>query len=141
LLEPIYEAQFDSVRAPRVKAMDETPITAGRGKPGKPGKLKAAYFWPVHGELDEVCLPFFESRRAEHVEQALGLTHAQGAVLLSDGYAAACWSASGRPRPRTDTAIVKANLRQQSAAFSNTYPTTVNKDSGCLAVTVEGVRS
>ena len=85
LLEPIYEAQFDSVRASRVKAMDETPIKAGRGKPGK---LKAAYFWPVYGELDEVCFPFFESRRAEHVEQALGLTHAEGAVLLSDGYAA-----------------------------------------------------
>jgi transposase len=85
LLEPIYEAQFDSVRASRVKAMDETPIKAGRGKPGK---LKAAYFWPVYGELDEVCFPFFESRRAEHVEQALGLTHAEGAVLLSDGYSA-----------------------------------------------------
>lgn len=85
LLEPVYDAQFDSVRASRVKAMDETPIKAGRGKPGK---LKAAYFWPVYGELDEVCFPFFESRRAEHIEQALGLTHAEGAVLLSDGYSA-----------------------------------------------------
>lgn len=85
LIEPIYDAQFDSIRASRVKAMDETPIKAGRGEPGK---LKAAYFWPVYGELDEVCFPFFDSRRAEHVEQALGLTHAQGAVLLSDGYAA-----------------------------------------------------
>lgn len=85
LLEPIYDAQFDSIRASRVKAMDETPIKAGRGKPGK---LKAAYFWPVYGELDEVCFPFFESRRAEHIEQALGLTHAEGAVLLSDGYSA-----------------------------------------------------
>jgi transposase len=83
LLEPIYEAQFDSIRASRVKAMDETPIKAGRGKPGK---LKAAYVWPVYGQLDEVCFPFFESRRAEHIEQALGLTHAEGAVLLSDGY-------------------------------------------------------
>lgn len=83
LLEPIYEAQFDSIRASRVKAMDETPIKAGRGKPGK---LKTAYFWPVYGDLDEVCFPFFESRRAEHIEQALGLTHAEGAVLLSDGY-------------------------------------------------------
>ena len=42
----------------------------------------------MYVELDEVCFPFFESRRAEHVEQALGLTHAEGAVLLSDGYAA-----------------------------------------------------
>jgi transposase len=85
LLAPIYEAQFESIRASRIKAMDETPIKAGRGEPGK---LKAAYFWPVYGELDEVCFPFFESRRAEHVEQALGLTHAEGAVLLSDGYSA-----------------------------------------------------
>lgn len=85
LLEPIYEAQFDSIRTSRVKAMDETPIKAGRGEPGK---LKAAYFWPVYGELDEVCFPFFETRRAEHIEQALGLTHAEGAVLLSDGYSA-----------------------------------------------------
>lgn len=85
LLEPIYDAQFDSIRASRVKAMDETPIKAGRGAPGK---LKAAYFWPVYGELDEVCFPFFETRRAEHIEQALGLTHVEGAVLLSDGYGA-----------------------------------------------------
>jgi len=85
LLEPIYDAQFQSIRASRVIAMDETPIKAGRGAPGK---LKAAYFWPVYGELDEVCFPFFESRRAEHVEQALGLTPAERAVLISDGYAA-----------------------------------------------------
>ena len=85
LIEPIYEAQFASIRTSRVKAMDETPIKAGRGAPGK---LKAAYFWPVYGQLDEVCFPFFESRRAEHIEQALGLTHAEGATLLSDGYSA-----------------------------------------------------
>lgn len=85
LLDPIYEAQFASIRACRVKAMDETPIKAGRREPGK---LKAAYFWPVYGQLDEVCFPFFESRRAEHIEQALGMSHAEGAVLLSDGYSA-----------------------------------------------------
>ena len=85
LLEPIYAAQLASIGTSRVKAMDETPIKAGRAGPGK---LKAAYFWPVYGELDEVCFPFFESRRAEHIEQALGLTHAEGAVLLSDGYGA-----------------------------------------------------
>jgi transposase len=85
LLEPIYQAQLASIRASRVKAMDETPIKAGREGPGK---MKAAYFWPVYGEHDEVCFPFFASRRQEHVQQALGLSHAQGAVLLSDGYAA-----------------------------------------------------
>jgi transposase len=85
LVEPIYDAQLASIRASRIKAMDETPIKAGRAGPGK---MKGAYFWPVYGELDEVCFPFFESRRHEHVEQALGLTHAQGTVLLSDGYSA-----------------------------------------------------
>ncbi len=65
--------------------MEATPIKAGRGAPGK---LNAAYVRPVYSELDEVCFPFFGSRRAEHVEQALGLTQAQGAVLLSDGYRA-----------------------------------------------------
>jgi transposase len=85
LLAPVYEAQLASVRGSRIKAMDETPIKAGRAGPGK---MKGAYFWPVYGELDEVCFPFFESRRHEHVEQALGLTHQEGAVLLSDGYRA-----------------------------------------------------
>jgi transposase len=85
LLEPIYDAQFASIRDSRVKAMDETPIKAGRAGPGK---LKGGYFWPVYGELDEVCFPFFDSRRLEHVEQALGLTPVERGVLLSDGYAA-----------------------------------------------------
>ena len=85
LLEPVYEAQMASIRASRVKAMDETPIKAGRAGPGK---LKAAYFWPVYGELDEVCFPFFESRRAEHIEEALGLSPAERAVLITDGYGA-----------------------------------------------------
>ena len=107
LLEPIYDALFASIRESRVKAMDETPIKAGRAGAGK---MKAAYYWPVYGEHDEVCFPYFESRRAQHVEQALGLTHAHGAVLLSDGYAAYtayanktgithahCWAHARRP--------------------------------------------
>jgi transposase len=85
LLEAIYEAQFESIRASRVKVMDETPIKAGRAGPGKMG---SGYFWPVYGELDEVCFPYFESRRHEHVQQALGLTNAPNTVLLSDGYEA-----------------------------------------------------
>lgn len=85
LLEPIYEAQFESIRAGRVKAMDETPIKAGRAAPGK---MKATYYWPVYGEHDEVCFPWFPSRGAEHVYRALGLTAAQGSVLLTDGYIA-----------------------------------------------------
>jgi transposase len=85
LLEPIYDAQFASIRAGRVKAMDETPIKAGHAGPGK---LKATYYWPVYGEQDEVCFPWFPSRAAEHVYCALGLTPAKGSVLLTDGYAA-----------------------------------------------------
>ena len=85
LLEPIYEAQLASIRASRVKAMDETPIKAGQAGGGK---MKQGYFWPIYGEQDEVCFPFFGSRRAEHVKEALGLTVAEGAVLLSDGYSA-----------------------------------------------------
>jgi Transposase and inactivated derivatives len=79
LLQPIYETQFDSIRLSRVKAMDETPIKAGRAGVGK---MRAGYFWPVYGELDEVCFPYFESRRHEHVQEALGLCNVPGAVLL-----------------------------------------------------------
>lgn len=85
LLEPIYAAQFDSIRQARVKAMDETPIKAGRlGN----GKMKTGYFWPVYGEQDEVCFPYFPSRAAHAVREALGLTQTEQAVLLTDGYAA-----------------------------------------------------
>ena len=83
LLDAIYEAQFASIRESGVKAMDETPIKAGQGGPGK---LKRGYFWPVYGERDEICFPFFESREIKHVEAALGLTPVERAVLLSDGY-------------------------------------------------------
>ncbi len=85
LLEPLYDAQLASIRASRVRAMDETPIKAGRAGPGK---MKATYYWPVYGEQDEVCFPWFASRGAEHIYRALGLTPVQGAVLLTDGYAA-----------------------------------------------------
>jgi len=85
LLEPNYEAQFASIRESRVKAMDETPIKAGQAVPGQ---LKKACFWPVYGELDEICFPFFASREIKHVEAALGLNPAERAVLLSNGYRA-----------------------------------------------------
>lgn len=84
LLEPIYEALLASIRTSRVLAMDETPIKAGQAGAGK---LKQAYFWPIYSEQNEVAFPFFESRRHEHVKEALGLL-APGTVLLSDGYAA-----------------------------------------------------
>jgi transposase len=85
LLTPIYEAQFASIRASRVKAMDETPIKAGRSGHGK---MHTGYFWPIYGQLDEVCFPFHASRSADFVCQALGLKPLANAVLLTDGYAA-----------------------------------------------------
>ncbi len=85
LLEPIYDAQFTSIRGSRVKAMDETPIKAGRIERGK---MRAAYFWPVYGEHNEVCFPYFPSREAANVYAALGENPVSGSVLLTDGYAA-----------------------------------------------------
>ena len=85
LLAPVYEAQLESIRGSRIKAMDETPIKAGRTGPGK---MKNCYFWPVYGERDEVCFPFFETRAHASVEAILGLRPRPDAVLLSDGYGA-----------------------------------------------------
>jgi transposase len=85
LLSPIYEAQLASIRASRVKAMDETPIKAGRSGHGK---MHTGYFWPIYGQLDEVCFPFHSSRSADFVCQALGIKPVINAVLLTDGYAA-----------------------------------------------------
>jgi transposase len=85
LLKPIYEAQLASVCSSRVKAMDETSVKAGRTTPGK---MNTGYFWPIYGEHDEVCFPFFDSREHDNVQQALGLKQPNDAVLLSDGYEA-----------------------------------------------------
>jgi len=84
LLEPIHDAQLDSIRSSRVIAMDETPIKAGAAK----GKMKQGYFWPVYGEQAEVCFPYYANRGHDNVRKALGTTLRDGAVLLSDGYAA-----------------------------------------------------
>ena len=85
LLEPIHDAQLDAIRASRVISMDETPIKAG---PTGTGKMKAAYFWPVYGEMDEICFLYYPSRSAKHVQEALGLSPPKGAVLQTDGYSA-----------------------------------------------------
>jgi transposase len=106
LLEPIHEAQLASIRHSRVIAMDETPIKAG---PAGPGKMKAAYFWPVYGLQDEICFLYYPSRAGKHVQEALGLSPPEGAVLQTDGYVvyaqyakkvglthAQCWAHSRR---------------------------------------------
>lgn len=84
LLEPIYDAQLESIRASRVKAMDEVPIKAGRASPGK---MKQTYFWPIYGERDEICFTHSSGRSGQHVRDMLGLSPPDDAVLLSDGYA------------------------------------------------------
>ncbi len=84
LLEPIFDAQLESVRASRVKAMDETPIKAGQTGTGK---MKQAYFWPVYGERDEICFLYYPGRSGQHVRDALGLSPPPNAVLQTDGYA------------------------------------------------------
>jgi hypothetical protein len=68
LLEPVYTAQLESIRQSRVKAMDETPIKAGRSGTGK----MKGYFWPVYGEHDEICFPYHEGRGGKHIAQTLG---------------------------------------------------------------------
>jgi transposase len=86
--------------------MDETPIKAGQAGAGK---MKAAYFWPVYGEQDEICFLYYPSRSGRHVQDALGLSPPKGAVLQTDGYAvyaqyakktglthAQCWAHSRR---------------------------------------------
>ncbi len=59
LLEPVYEAQLDSIRDSAVVAMDETPIKASRKSRGK---MKTTYYWPLYGEQDEVAFAWFSSR-------------------------------------------------------------------------------
>jgi transposase len=106
LLVPIYDAHVRSILRSRVKTMDETPVKAGRSEHGR---MKTAYFWPVYGELDEICFPYFPSREGENVGRILGEKHPPGAVLLTDGYGvyasyakqvgltrAQCWSHARR---------------------------------------------
>lgn len=56
LLKPIHAAQLESIRAGRVKSMDVVPIKAGRAGPGK---IKAAYFWPVYHDQNEICFLYY----------------------------------------------------------------------------------
>jgi transposase len=82
LLEPIVNAQFESVLDSRTLTMDETPIRAGVKCRGK---MKTGYFWPIYGDLDEVVFPFAESRSDSVLEPLLA---GYRGVLVSDGYGA-----------------------------------------------------
>lgn len=85
LLEPIYEAQLASIQQSLIITMDETTTKAGRIAPGK---LNTGYFWPIYGDQDEICFPFFDNRRDDCVRALLGLSPAKELILLSDGYKA-----------------------------------------------------
>ncbi|MBW8067784.1 MAG: IS66 family transposase [Ferrovum sp.] len=86
LLNPIHDAQLESIRRSRVKAMDETPIKAGRTGTGQ---MKTGYFWPVFGEHQEICFLFYPDRSHKRVEQALTTDDPpDNGVLLTDGYEA-----------------------------------------------------
>jgi transposase len=87
LLEPIYDAQWESVLASSVLVMDETPIKAGRVKRAghNPGKMKTGFFWPVYGDQDEIVFPFSATRAHAVVRELLG---PYAGVLLTDGYEA-----------------------------------------------------
>ena len=80
LLQPIYEAQWVSVLAGDVVAMDETPIKAGRKVRGK---MNTGYFWPIYGDRGEIVFPFSDSRSGEMLQEALD---GYEGVLLTDGY-------------------------------------------------------
>jgi len=110
LIEPVYDAQVESILESKVLAMDETPTKAGliKGRPGKPGKMKTGYFWPIFGDRNEVAFPFAPSRGKAHIEAIL---RGFSGTLLSDGYDAyarfaarraaivhaLCWSHARRP--------------------------------------------
>jgi transposase len=82
LLKPIYDAQLRSILESKVLAMDETPIKAGRKRPGK---MKTCYFWPIYGDRDEVVFPFSDTRAASMIHSTLGEFDG---VLTVDGYGA-----------------------------------------------------
>ena len=106
LVEPIYRAQLASIKQSRIITMDETPIKAGREVQGK---MRTAWFWPVHGEQQEICFPYAPTHQKEHIFKILGRHFSPDTVLLTDGndsyarYAQAvgiehaqCWSHNRR---------------------------------------------
>jgi transposase len=82
LLTPIYQSQHRHILLSRVLAMDETPIRAGREKPGK---MHQGWLWPIYGECNEICFTYSPTRGTQHIESQLD---GFKGVLLTDGYAA-----------------------------------------------------
>lgn len=82
LLEPIVQAQWQSILEGRTLALDETPIKAGVKEKRK---LGTGYFWPAMGERNEIVF-HYQPTRAQVVVK--GLLQGYCGVLLTDGYAA-----------------------------------------------------
>jgi len=61
LLEPIVDAQMESVLRSRTIAMDEVPIKVGKSKKKK-GKMHQGYYWPLFGDQNEVVFTYSDSR-------------------------------------------------------------------------------
>ncbi|MDT8442540.1 MAG: IS66 family transposase, partial [Desulfuromonadales bacterium] len=115
LLKPIYDAQLEHILTSKVLAMDETPIKAGRAKPGK---MKQTWFWPVYGQADEVCFIHAPSRGSQVVVDALG-EHFEG-TLLTDGHAA--YTRYAKSRPGVTQANCWAHARREFEAALTDEP-------------------
>jgi len=116
LLKPIYDAQLNSILLSKVLAMDETPVKAGRSRPGK---MKQTWFWPVYGQSDEVCFIHSASRGSQVVVDALG-EHFDG-TLVSDGHSA--YTRYAESRPAVTHANCWAHARRKFEAALNDEPT------------------
>lgn len=115
LLKLIYDAQLDNILISKVLAMDETPIKAGRARPGK---MKQTWFWPVYGQADEVCFIHSPSRGSQVVVKALG-EHFDG-TLVSDGHSA--YSCYAEKRPAVTHANCWAHARRKFDAALKAEP-------------------
>ena len=120
LLKPIYDAQLAHILLSKVLAMDETPIKAGRGKPGK---MKQAWFWPVYGQDDEVCFIYAPSRGSKVVTEALG-EHFEG-TLVTDGHSA--YTCYVDKRPAVTHANCWAHARRKFDAALKEDPKAANQ--------------
>ena len=124
LLRPIYDAQLESILTSRVLVMDETPIKAGRKSKGK---MKQAYYWPVHGDQDEVAFPFATSRGHQHAVEILG---EYCGTLISDDYKA--YEAYAEKRDKVTRASCWAHVRRKFVDAEDVEPERVAKALGWI---------
>ena len=130
LLEPIVDAQKDSILQSRVLAMDETPTKAGKSKKRK-GKMHQGYYWPIYGDRDEIVFTYSDSRARRVIETILNNDFT--GTLLSDGYSAyasyvaktddithaQCWVHTRRQffEAQSDEPVLAEEMMQRMAAL------------------------